>query len=79
MRYAVVAGSAAAFGALALVARTGHSGKSGATASTATVSQPSDVATDGDSFDDKSQSFDLGSSSIAPSSSNVPSVQSSGS
>jgi hypothetical protein len=73
-RYAVVAASTVAFGGFVVAARAGHAGKSTATASNA-VSQSSVSSND----DSQSQSFDYGSSSLAPSSSSAPLVQSSGS
>jgi hypothetical protein len=77
MRYVVVAGATAAFGAFALVARAAHTGKSSPTGSTASI-----VSTNSDySYGDDSQSngFDYGDSSLAPSDNSAPLVQSSGS
>jgi hypothetical protein len=81
-RYAVVAGSAAAFGGFALAARAGHAGKAttGSAAQSSQVTRSSDDSHDGSSFgDDQSQSFGYGSSTISPSTSNAPLVQSGGS
>jgi cytoskeletal protein RodZ len=77
VRYVVVAGSAAAFGSLALVARAGHAGKSTTSAVAAsTVSQSSTYASGSDT---QSLSSDDGQSSLAPSDNSTPLVQSSGS
>ena len=72
----MVAGSTAAFGAFALVARAAHTGKSSTGSTTSIVSQNSD-----DNYGDDSQSngFDYGDSSLAPSDNSAPLVQSSGS
>jgi hypothetical protein len=75
-RYLAVAASTAAFGAFALVARAGHAGKSTSSGSTNVVSQTSDYAYGDDS---RSDGFDYGDSSIAPSDNSAPLVQSSGS
>jgi len=58
-RYAVVAGSAAAFGGFALVARGAHAGKS------TTSSPASQAAVTSD--DAQAQNYDYGASSLAPS------------
>lgn len=76
-RYVVVAGSAAAFGSFALVARAGHAGKrTTSAASASTVSQSSAYAS-GD--DTQSSSYSDGQSSLAPSDNSTPLVQSTGS
>jgi hypothetical protein len=73
-RYTVVAASAAAFGALALAARAAHTGKS--TTSTTAVASPSSSTDDGEV---QAQTFDYGSSSVAPSDGGGGVIQSGGS
>jgi hypothetical protein len=80
-RYVVIAGSTAAFGGFALMARASHSGKSTASSQAATSAQSSSSAYSDDSSgdDSQSQSFDYGNSSLSPSAGSGPLVQSSGS
>ena len=77
VRYVVIAGSAAAFGSLALVARAGHAGKS--TTSAVAASTVSQSSADAYGDDTQSQSYGDGQSSLAPSDNSTPLVQSSGS
>jgi cytoskeletal protein RodZ len=77
VRYVVVAGSTAAFGAFALVARAGHTGKSTSAGTTSSVVSQTSTYSYGD--DSQSSGFDYGDSSLAPSQSSTPLVQSSGS
>jgi hypothetical protein len=79
-RYGVVAVSAAAFGAFALVARAGHAGKTTPAAASANATSQDSFSSDDSQSQSQSQSYDYGSSSIAPSYDNsTPLVQSSGS
>lgn len=78
-RYVVAAGSAAAFGAFALVARAGHPGKSISASSTPGSVSQSAGSGNGYGDDTQSQSFDYGSSSLAPTTDSAPLVQSGGS
>jgi hypothetical protein len=82
VRYTVIAGATAAFGALALTTRASHAGTTTGTSSPLSATSQGSGSSDGygeGSSGYDSQSFGYGSSSLAPSSGGGAVVQSGGS